>query len=201
MDDEDSEHPEFTLLIASAEHKHFASTIAQKMEQSAKERGTGIGKRSPNMIAKYMEEGNAIIAFHKSGQWAGFCYISVFDSGAFVSNSGLIVAHEFRTHGLARELKLRILNLCSLKYPDAAVVGITTSLAVMKINTDFGFNPTTFAEMPNDESFWKGCQMCVNHDILTRTSHKFCLCTAMRLKSNKALPAVSDSRFKLQKAY
>lgn len=176
----DDERSEFIILTASPEHAYFAQHISAEMEQSANERGTGIGKRSPETLINYMKEGNAIIAFHKSGQWAGFCFIGVYDHGAFVSNSGLIVAREFRAHGLARELKISILNLCSMKYPAATVVGITTSLPVMKINTELGFYPTTFAEMPKDEKFWKGCELCVNHDILKRTGRKLCLCTAMR---------------------
>lgn len=176
----DDDRSQFAISIATIEHAYLAQQIADEMEQSAKARGTGIGKRSPDTIINHMKEGNALIAFHNSGRWAGFCFIGVYDNGAFVSNSGLIVAGEFRAHGLARELKMSLLNLCSMKYPSATVVGITTSLPVLKINTELGFYPTTFAEMPKDEKFWKGCELCVNHDILDRTGRKFCLCTAMR---------------------
>jgi hypothetical protein len=49
----------------------------------------------------------------------------------------------------------------------------------MKINSDLGYLPTTFSELPVDDNFWKGCESCVNYDILTRTNGKICLCTGM----------------------
>lgn len=186
---------EFAIEIASEKHLQFSNLISATMEESARTRGTGIGKRPPEMIANYIKEGKALIAFHSDGRWAGFCYLSVFDNGAYVSNSGLIIAPEFREHGLARILKRELFNLCRLRYPHASIVGITTSVAVMKINTELGFYPTTFSEMPHDEKFWKGCEMCVNHDILKRTGRKYCLCTAMRhdaVKQNIKTPLVAQ---------
>ena len=61
----------------------------------------------------------------------------------------------------------------------AKLFGITTSLAVMKINTDLGYRPVTFAELTDDHRFWEGCRSCPNFDVLTRTKHTMCLCTAM----------------------
>ncbi|HKJ49572.1 MAG TPA: hypothetical protein VJ973_10805 [Christiangramia sp.] len=49
----------------------------------------------------------------------------------------------------------------------------------MKINYDLGYQPVTFSELTDDETFWKGCQTCKNYDVLTRTDHKMCLCTGM----------------------
>ena len=178
--DEDSSHHNFSIQQATTEYLHLAPRIATTMEESAKATGTGIGKRSPETIANYIREGKALMAFHRDGRWAGFCYMNEFDNGAMVSNSGLIVAPEFREHGLATLLKKELFDLCRKKYPEASVVGITTSPAVMKINTALGFYPTAFSDMPRDEEFWKGCELCVNHDILKRTGRKFCLCTAMR---------------------
>lgn len=171
---------QFIIEVATDHHIHLATTIATTMEESAKVRGTGIGKRTPETIAALMRDGNALVAFHTDGRWAGFCYMSTFDNASFVSNSGLIVAPEFRDHGLAKKLKLVLFDLCRKKYPNASIIGITTSVAVMKINTELGFYPTVFSEMPRDEMFWKSCALCVNHDILKRTDRKFCLCTAMR---------------------
>lgn len=127
-----------------------------------------------------MLEGNAIIATHESGKWAGFCYLAHWENGLFVSSSGPIVAPEFRDRGLAKLLKEKLIALSLSKYPNACIVGITTSIAVMKINTSMGFHATAFSELPKDDKFWSGCQCCVNHDILKRTGRKFCLCTAMR---------------------
>jgi hypothetical protein len=49
----------------------------------------------------------------------------------------------------------------------------------MKINSELGYKPVTFSELTTDEDFWKGCQSCINYDILMRTNRKHCLCTGM----------------------
>jgi hypothetical protein len=43
------------------------------MENSAKARGTGIAKRSPDYIEKKINEGKAVIAVTEDGAWVGFC--------------------------------------------------------------------------------------------------------------------------------
>jgi len=49
----------------------------------------------------------------------------------------------------------------------------------MKMNTELGYVPVTFAELTDDEAFWRGCRGCVNYDILERTNRKYCICTGM----------------------
>ena len=169
-----------TIEIASEKHLVFTQLISDTMESSAKARGTGISKRSPDLLKNYIEKGNAVIAVHTNGEWAGFGYVAVWDSGRFVSNSGLIVAPQFRDHGIAKAIKTKLFELCQLRYPDADIIGLTTSPAVMKINSEQGFYATSFSEMPREEKFWDGCKSCINHDILQRTERKYCLCTAMR---------------------
>ena len=121
---------------------------------------------------------NAVIAIHE-GQFAGFCYIELWDNLKFVVNSGLIVHPDYRNQGLAKKIKQKILEHSKEKYPEAKIFGITTGLAVMKINYDLGYQPVTFSELTNDEAFWNGCQTCKNYDILMRTNRKMCLCTGM----------------------
>jgi hypothetical protein len=72
-----------------------------------------------------------------------------------------------------------VFNLARDKFPEAKVFCITTSLAVMKINTELGYKPVTFSELTQDDAFWGGCQSCPNYDILERNHRKMCLCTAM----------------------
>ncbi|MBO9637116.1 GNAT family N-acetyltransferase [Siphonobacter aquaeclarae] len=170
---------EYKVQIASKEHLYLAEEICWHMEESAKQRGTGIAKRSPEYIRRKMEEGKAIVAMTVSGQWVGFCYIETWDHGKFVANSGLIVHPDHRKSGIAKMIKEKAFQLSRTKYPNARIIGITTSLAVMKINSDLGYKPTTFSELPVDEAFWKGCSSCVNFDVLTRTGRKHCLCTGM----------------------
>ena len=49
----------------------------------------------------------------------------------------------------------------------------------MKMNTELGYVPVTFSDLTDDEAFWRGCNGCVNHDILERTERKYCICMAM----------------------
>ncbi len=169
----------FIVQIANSTHFAYAQTICDEMESSAKARGTGIAKRSPEYVKQKMEEGKAIIATTENGEWAGFCYIETWSHGQYVANSGLIVAPQFRKSGLARQIKRKIFELSRSKYPEAKIFGLTTGLAVMKINSELGYEPVTYSELTQDEQFWKGCQSCVNYEILKSKERKNCLCTAM----------------------
>lgn len=170
---------EFIVQVAISEHRVFAEEIVTEMAESAKARGTGIAKRSPEYISGKMEEGKAVIAFHKDGTWAGFCYIETWSHGQFVANSGLIVSPKYRKAGLAHAIKESIFQLSRNLYPKAKIFGLTTGLAVMKINSDLGYEPVTYSELTQDEDFWKGCQSCVNFEILKMKDRKNCMCTAM----------------------
>lgn len=169
----------FKVIIATEAHHDFAPLICEEMEASAKARGTGIAKRSPEYLKQKMTEGKAVIAFSDQGEWAGFCYIETWGHGQHVANSGLIVAPHFRKGGLAKLIKRRIFELSRAKYPKAKIFGLTTGLAVMKINSELGYEPVTYSELTNDDAFWVGCQSCVNYDILMSKERKNCLCTAM----------------------
>jgi len=170
---------DFNILVAGVQHVGFAQTIVDEMEASAKVRGTGIAKRSPEYVANKMLEGKAVIALHKDGTWAGFCYIETWSHGEFVANSGLIVNPIYRKAGLAKAIKFKIFELSRTKYPDAKIFGLTTGLAVMKINSELGYEPVTYSQLTQDENFWKGCQSCVNYDILMSKGRQNCMCTAM----------------------
>lgn len=166
------------IMEASEIHKIYSQIIVDEMEASAKVRGTGIAKRSPDYISQKMEEGKAVIALAKDGTWVGFCYIETWE-GEYVANSGLIVSPEFRKTGVAKNIKQKIFDLSRRKYPEAKIFGLTTGLAVMKINSDLGYEPVTYSELTQDEKFWAGCKSCVNFDILIAKERKNCLCTAM----------------------
>ena len=59
------------------------------MAASAQARGTGIARRTPEYIEMKINEGKAVIAVTKDGEWVGFCYIETWE-GEYVANSGLI---------------------------------------------------------------------------------------------------------------
>ena len=167
-----------TIRVATSDDKAYAKVITDEMESSAKARGTGIAKRSPDYVANKIEEGKAVIAVTSDGTWVGFCYIETWE-GEYVANSGLIVAPAFRKSGVAKAIKEKIFQLSREKYPEAKIFGLTTGLAVMKINSDLGYEPVTYSELTQDEKFWAGCRSCVNFDILMSKERKNCLCTAM----------------------
>jgi hypothetical protein len=173
------ENKNLVVRHATSDDKHYAETITKEMEESAKARGTGIAKRSPDYIRMKMDEGKAVIATTTDGTWVGFCYIEAWEHGKYVANSGLIVSPAFRKTGVATEIKHKVFELSRQKYPDAKIFGLTTGLAVMKINSDLGYEPVTYSELTNDEEFWKGCQSCVNYEILMSKGRKNCMCTAM----------------------
>ncbi len=167
------------IRVATRDDKSYADLITEEMEASAKARGTGIAKRSPDYVAQKMEEGKAVIALTKEGDWVGFCYIETWSHGEYVANSGLIVSPNYRKTGVAKGIKQKIFNLSRQLYPDAKVFGLTTGLAVMKINSELGYEPVTYSELTQDEAFWAGCRSCVNFDILMSKDRKNCMCTAM----------------------
>ncbi len=166
------------IRVATPADKIYSETITDEMESSAKARGTGIAKRSPEYISQKMDEGKAVIALTGDGRWVGFCYIETWE-GEYVANSGLIVSPEFRKSGVAKAIKHRIFQLSREKYPETKIFGLTTGLAVMKINSELGYEPVTYSELTQDEKFWAGCKSCINFDILMSKDRKNCLCTAM----------------------
>jgi len=166
------------IEIANASHIKYAQVISDTISESAKVRGTGIAQRTPEYIIKRLQNGNAVIALD-DGNFAGFCYIEVWGHKKFVANSGLIVHPAYRNQGLAKKIKSAIFQLSREKFPEAKIFGITTGLAVMKMNYELGYKPVTFSELTDDPDFWKGCQTCKNFDVLTRTERKMCLCTGM----------------------
>ncbi|WBU90195.1 GNAT family N-acetyltransferase [Cellulophaga omnivescoria] len=180
------------IVIANASHIKYAQIISDTITESAKVRGTGIAKRTPEYILKRLQNGNAVIALDGE-KFAGFCYIEVWGHNKFVANSGLIVHPDFRNLGLAKKIKERIFKLSREKFPDAKIFGITTGLAVMKMNYELGYKPVTFSELTDDPEFWKGCQTCKNFDVLTRTEQKMCLCTGM-LYDPAAKPKATDKK-------
>lgn len=171
--------PDFTVQVANSGHIFWIKEICDVTLSSALARGTGISGRSAESLEEKMKNGEAIIAFTSDGKWAGFSFMSSWENGKYVSNSGLIVAPEFRHTGLAKLIKRKIFELSQQKYPEASIFSLTTGLAVMKMNHELGFEPVTYSELTKDEAFWESCKSCVNCPILMSKERKNCLCTAM----------------------
>ena len=167
------------VVVADASHAVYADEICEEIFLSARERGTGIARRTPEYIIEKMMAGKAVIALSEDGRFAGFSYIETWGGKEYVANSGLIVAHAFRGIGLAMKIKSRIFQLSRERYPKAKIFSITTGAAVMKMNYELGFRPVTFAALTDDPEFWKGCQGCRNYGILESNDYRMCLCTGL----------------------
>jgi hypothetical protein len=167
-----------SILVATKEHVKYVDDINDAIDHASKQRGTGIARRTFEYLQGKMLEGKAIIALDGE-KFAGFCYIETWENKNFVANSGLIVVDDYRGLGLAKAIKYKAFALSREKFPDSKIFGLTTGLAVMKINHELGYRPVTFSELTADDLFWNGCKSCVNHDILERTQRTKCLCTGM----------------------
>lgn len=175
---------EITISIAGDQHINYATQLAEAYAISAKMRGTGIAQRAPEYLVTKMQNGNAVIALD-GDILAGFCYIEVFSSAKYVSNSGLIVLPKWRGQGLSKKIKAAAFQLAKDKYPSAKIFGITTSSIVMKINSDLGYKPVPLHSLTTDDEFWNACSSCANYDILTRHDRQMCLCTGMLAPSKE----------------
>lgn len=165
-------------MVAGQEHLRYVSTINDTIDEAAKARGTGIARRTDEYITDKINQGKAIIALNRE-EFVGFCYIESWGHDDFVANSGLIVKPSYRGMGVAKKIKKAAFDLSRKRFPDAKIFGLTTGEQVMRINTELGYVPVTFAKLTDDEEFWAGCKSCINYDILERTNMTKCLCTGM----------------------
>ncbi len=174
-------------MVADESHIKYVDTILKTIEEAAKVRGTGIARRSPEYVATKMKEAKAVIAL-QGDKFAGFSYIETWGNKQYVTTSGLIVHPDFRGMGLAKRIKDMTFTLARVRWPHAKIFSLTSGSAVMKMNTQLGYHPVTFNDLTDDEAFWRGCEGCINKDILHRTNRKFCICTAMLYDPDDKLP-------------
>ena len=168
----------FTITVATEQHRKYAQEVSDALAEAAKGRGTGLAQRSAAYIDEKIAQGKAVIALYKE-ELAGFCYVESWEHERYVATSGLIVKPQFRGHSLAKAIKKEAFHLARRLFPGAKMFGLTTSLAVMRINSELGFVPVTFVELTSDTEFWKGCEDCQYYDVLERSGNKNCLCTGM----------------------
>jgi len=170
---------DFIVRKAGVTDLQYVDDIVKAIKKASEKKGTGIAVRTSEYISTKILEDKAVIAISSSERWAGFCYIESWGHNKFVANSGLVVSDSFRGFGLGKSIKEMAMHLSQKTFPGARLFGLTTSLAVMKINSDLGYRPVTFSELTDDKEFWKGCETCPYYDILVRTQRTQCLCTGM----------------------
>jgi len=167
------------VRIANADDAMYTELLCEWYEESARMRKTGIAKRNPVYLERKMRNGNAVIAFDDEDQVAGFSYIETYEEEKFVVNSGLIVRTDLRSSGIGREIKHAVFELSRTKFPKSKIFSITTSLAVMRMNTKLGYKPVTFSELTQSDEFWNGCKSCKNYHILMENDRERCICTGL----------------------
>ena len=187
------------VLVADASHFVYADEICEEILVSARERGTGIARRTPEYIQEKMAAGKAIIAISEEGEFAGFSYIETWGGKEYVANSGLIVAHKFRGIGLAMRIKEKVFKHSRAMFPNAKIFSITTGAAVMKMNYELGFRPVPFSFLTDDPEFWRGCQGCRNYGILESNEFRMCLCTGLLYDPEEHI-VVDDPALKQQQS-
>ena len=176
------------VVVADESHEKYVDTILETISEAAKVRGTGIAKRTHEYLLNKMREAKAVIALD-GDKFAGFSYIETWQDKKYVTTSGLIVHPDYRGRGLAKRIKDMTFTLARTRWPHAKIFSLTSGAAVMAMNTQLGYKPVTFADLTQDEAFWKGCEGCVNVDILHRTGRKYCICTGMLYDPEEYLPA------------
>ena len=179
---------DITVMVADASHEKYVDTILDTIEKAAKVRGTGIAKRTHEYVATKMKEAKAVIALY-GDEFVGFSYIETWGNKHYVTTSGLIVHPDFRGIGLAKRIKNLTFTLARTRWPHAKIFSLTSGAAVMAMNTQLGYHPVTFADLTDDEAFWRGCEGCINVDVLKRTGRKYCICTGMLYDPEEHLPA------------
>ena len=180
------------VVVADESHEKYVDTILETISEAAKVRGTGIAKRTHEYLLNKMREAKAVIALD-GDRFAGFSYIETWQDKKYVTTSGLIVHPDYRGRGLAKRIKDMTFTLARIRWPHAKIFSLTSGAAVMAMNTQLGYKPVTFADLTQDEAFWKGCEGCVNVDILHRTGRRYCICTGMLYDPEEYLPAkISD---------
>ena len=178
---------EIKVMVADESHEKYVDTILSTIESAAKVRGTGIAKRTHAYVANKMKEAKAVIALC-GDRFVGFSYIETWGNRQYVTTSGLIVHPDFRGRGVAKRIKDLTFTLARTRWPNAKIFSLTSGAAVMAMNTQLGYHPVTFAELTDDEAFWRGCEGCVNVDVLKRTGRKYCICTGMLYDPEEHLP-------------
>ena len=176
------------VKVADASHEKYVDTILKTISDAAKVRGTGIAKRTHEYLATKMREAKAVIALD-GDKFAGFSYIETRGNKQYVTTSGLIVHPDYRGLGLSKRIKNLTFTLARVRWPQAKIFSLTSGSAVMKMNTQLGYHPVTFNDLTDDESFWRGCEGCINVDVLHRTNRRYCICTAMLYDPEEHLPA------------
>lgn len=181
------------VRVAEKNDLKYVNEIVELIEKESQVIGAGFAVRTPEYIEEKIRNGLSVIALEKSSNdFIGFIYLETWQHNKYVACSGLVVAEKYRGKGLGRKLKEKSFELARKLFPQAKILDLTTSLAVIKINSELGYEPVDYSQLTTDDDFWMECETCPYYDVLVRTRRSNCLCEAMlfdpaKKKKNKFL--------------
>jgi len=163
---------------STSEDVHRAEAASGLIEQASTE--YDIARRTPEWLARKIEMGRAAIATD-GGELVGFGYWSAWENDTFISHSGLVVRPDHRGSGMGRKLKRVLFESSRRQLPKAALMSLTTSPQVRKLNLSLGFEIVALEELTKDPAFWEGCKSCRNFAGVQARGER-CCCEGMLLR-------------------
>ena len=83
------------VLVADASHFVYADEICEEILLSARERGTGIARRTPEYLQEKMAAGKAVIALSENGEFAGFSYTFIIQQKTYKVKAFIMTFYVF----------------------------------------------------------------------------------------------------------
>lgn len=134
---------DFDVLVATEEHTRFAQAICDEMAESAKARGTGIAKRTADYVSRKMREGEGRNRFPQGRDLGRVQLHRVVGTRRVCGQLGSDHQSEVPQAGAClKAIKTKTFFLSLKKFPGSKLFGLTTGLAVMKINSELGYRPS-----------------------------------------------------------
>jgi GNAT superfamily N-acetyltransferase len=147
----------------------------QALLEVAHQSGAIVAGRSAEYVAAALKEKRAVVVV-RGELLVGFATAHAWQSEQYVSHSAMVVAPEFRGRGLARRMKALLIETSRRRWPNAAILSLTLSTQVERLNKSFGFEPVPYCDLTTDPEFWAGCEGCMHHAHLKRNQQQDCHC-------------------------
>ena len=173
-----------TVRESGPDDVHLAPAASALIDAVADE--FDIARREPDWLAAKIAKGRAALALQEGEdggdpELIGFGYWSEWEGGKFASHSGLVVRADRMGLGLGRRLKQVLFESTRRQLPRAAIMSLTTSAQVQKMNRSLGFEFVPLERLTKDEAFWAGCRSCRNYAEV-RARGERCCCQGMLLE-------------------
>jgi GNAT superfamily N-acetyltransferase len=170
--------PEVVVRLARREDAAFGPAAAGLIDAAAGD--FDIARRDAAFLERKIATGRAALALLGS-ELVGFGYWSEWESGRFVSHSGLVVRRDLTGRGIGRRLKLALFESSRRRFPHATLMSLTSSPQVRALNLSLGFRVVPLERLTSDPAFWEGCRTCRNFAAVQAAGGR-CCCEGMILE-------------------